>query len=695
MSWTSFFLYLSFCSAVSVGCKEPSSIDGYCLSCLEGYDSSDNTCNTCKVLDPYTEPSDTNPIYLQSINGSCYDATKYYSKEITYYSINYTNTITIQPTDIKLYKSPCYSMTTNTQPYYFGFWLELKNQKGTFEPLSVSISWNVNGFQMAVECGGECDSYGETYKNETTFYTYSGKNDTCYIFVSTYYEVTEMASVTVLLSSDNEEIFEEFDVDFIKELNSSGLTHNFYLPFKESGFYTTPVCVPSRMLKAINIDIEVPKGLNVYIKGNEAKYRYVQQYYFSNGKRVCDLLKTSQIEGEIYSVGKDQYVSTLLTYDDTYFDSFTKTKRISSIDEPTQWRHLTILTIDDSANDSFSISIICPEGCNQDNQQGSCSIQTGKCCCKYGYFGKACRLPCYNPINNSFNEIYGDQDQLCYMGTKNCDDDCVCNSGYKVDGHMCISLACLNEESSVDCFSGSVHCEKNCSCSYGYVPLSTTSPQSGCKLETCGNNKVDDNEECDGGVGCHINCSCYSGYEPSTIQQGSCQEVPFAAWKIITLVFVGLFLIVLSLIIPLLALFIVLKRKVVDKNVFVQQQPTYYYDITQSQVIFKESKCSITPIKLDFGNGNNPTKIFDTRFEELELKNKSRKWMMVIFHTPNSPKYIFHFKPQVLFIKPRSARVATVYMTLNCTTRILGTRLHFSVYHSEKNGYIKKDRIHS
>ncbi|ELP92951.1 hypothetical protein EIN_500970 [Entamoeba invadens IP1] len=67
----------------------------------------------------------------------------------------------------------------------------------------------------------------------------------------------------------------------------------------------------------------------------------------------------------------------------------------------------------------------------------------------------------------------------------------------------------------------------------------------------------------------------------------------------------------------------------------------------------------------------------------MEIKNHSKnKWMMVIFHTPNNPKYTFYFDPQVLYLRPRlsSMHTMTCFMTIHCTTRIRDLRIPYSVW---------------
>ncbi|ELP85334.1 protein tyrosine kinase domain containing protein, partial [Entamoeba invadens IP1] len=98
----------------------------------------------------------------------------------------------------------------------------------------------------------------------------------------------------------------------------------------------------------------------------------------------------------------------------------------------------------------------------------------------------------------------------------------------------------------------------------------------------------------------------------------------------------------------------------------------------------KSSKYNMSPEYLDFGNDTKPTEIRDTRFEKIEVKNYSRnKDMMIIFHTPNNPKFVFHFEPQVVFLSPRRMKLVTCYMTINCTTRIRGMKIPYTVWFSK------------
>ena len=65
--------------------------------------------------------------------------------------------------------------------------------------------------------------------------------------------------------------------------------------------------------------------------------------------------------------------------------------------------------------------------------------------------------------------------------------------------------------------------------------------------------------------------------------------------------------------------------------------------------------------------------------------------MMIIFHTPNNPKFVFHFEPQVVFLRPRSNQSESIlYMTLHCTTKIREMKIPYTVWWSKSKAVLEE-----
>ncbi|ELP93696.1 hypothetical protein EIN_431880 [Entamoeba invadens IP1] len=259
---------------------------------------------------------------------------------------------------------------------------------------------------------------------------------------------------------------------------------------------------------------------------------------------------------------------------------------------------------------------------------------------------------------------------------------------------MCVTAECRNGDLGYgdECKLDTEGCDGGCNCdnkmnysSYGGV----------CVSNKCGNGKIDKyyesngkyirTEECDGGVNCNITCQCIEGFITSPDDPFSCIEKTLNAGDIVGIVIgsIAFFVIVLG---SFLIIFIfVFRYKKIDINIYKTQQPSYHFYISGATRALsgKQSRYSITPTRLDFGNDTKLTAIGHTRFEKMEVKNYSKnKWMMIIFHTPNNPEYTFYFDPQVLIIRPRiaSPHTVTCYITIHCTTRIRDLKIPYSTF---------------
>ncbi|ELP89975.1 serine/threonine protein kinase HT1, putative [Entamoeba invadens IP1] len=57
--------------------------------------------------------------------------------------------------------------------------------------------------------------------------------------------------------------------------------------------------------------------------------------------------------------------------------------------------------------------------------------------------------------------------------------------------------------------------------------------------------------------------------------------------------------------------------------------------------------------------------------------------MLLIFHTPNSPKFTFYFEPQVNIISSRTSKTVTSYITIHCSTKIRELKIPYTVWFSK------------
>lgn len=198
----------------------------------------------------------------------------------------------------------------------------------------------------------------------------------------------------------------------------------------------------------------------------------------------------------------------------------------------------------------------------------------------------------------------------------------------------------------------------------------------------CGNGKIDEIrtkkggliriEECDGVLGCNEECYCEKGYIKDPNGNNQCIEEDNKIFGFIGIVIGSIIMVILVIIIITIFVYKIMTTKVEDITFYRMQQPKYYYYINGSTQANLEKKdgFSIEPTELHFGNSQNAPNIEETRYQHIEVKNKRNKWMMVIVHTPNNPKYVYHFEKQVLYLRPKSREFITCYMTLHCTTKL-------------------------
>ncbi|ELP94153.1 serine-threonine protein kinase, putative [Entamoeba invadens IP1] len=456
-------------------------------------------------------------------------------------------------------------------------------------------------------------------------------------------------------------------------------------PLSSQGLYRHPSCASNKMMKVLYFQTEFKGDYSIRIdtlKGG--KNNYLQELSVDeNGQSVCKKLWDGNRFG-ILAFENDEKEGLFVKLDGT---RQTETKRL-----------FAIMTEEHSNDITVTFRAICPNDCNAGNEFGYCSTKEAKCICKDGYGGSDCHKLCFHNLEWQVE----DNTNLCYLDSSHCDEFCQCENGYSLKNHLCVSSACASNSSALkeECRRGREGCLPNCQCQFSANWFPTKSQQ--CKHKLCGNGEIDDlydaygfvrREECDGGVNCGETCFCLPGFVPNPSQPNSCKTKSVHGGAIAGIVCGGVLGLVIILTFIIFIAYQVLKYKSIDVDIFKQQQPEYYMYIQGSTnaAPTKESRYLLYPVDLDFGQRNGATAINDTRYEKIEIRNCSKKkHMMVIFHTPNNPKYVFHFEPQVVYVRPRGMVICTSYMTIHCTTRLRDTRIPYTVWFAESKGHLTK-----
>ncbi|ELP87730.1 serine-threonine protein kinase, putative [Entamoeba invadens IP1] len=665
-----------------------------CESCGPLYEQSDNSCTVCKSVNPQEPISAANPLIVLE-DGVCTDKTNQLRTKFDdivplvlegaeqTHSFNLdTSTYSIGPCDFPLNKQLQYRMSiwftldlstsTATLYDYYKFILKTPLQSPTLyiditqSPPSTSQSYDLLCYarQTIVPGGGEVvlPLFNKVY----------------YIFVSVDQAVNTDFTVSVskiqkLVSSEilggtyfsiNQTV-----VDDLIQTSSSKL---YDLSLSSNGIYIYPICTPTKLLKGVFFSVNFDGDHSLLIDTTKQN-------------RYCYLMEFSK-EGNVEKC-VDFWVGD---WWGIWTDSWDQALRVRLLPNKEKTR-LFFLGMSEHATDiQMSVEMFCPNQCHESSGNGVCSLKLGKCVCNEKYGASDCRKLCYYNGNfyNDDTEVSGDG--MCIFGSVHCNDDCKCVDSQTIRNY-CATSACKSKQlsSEVLCLFDTDNCLPNCVCAKGY----TNTPSGYCKLETCGDGIKQSNEECDGGIHCNETCGCESGYEPfSSIDNLGCYSPPVPWWAFLIIAVVVVFLVVV-IIITLFVLIRQTRPKRPDWNVYKHQQPIYYHDITHS--VLKEpsveARYAVDPLNLDYGKGDSPTKILDTRFEQIEIKNFSKnKYMMFVVHTPNSPKYIFHFDSQITYFRPRQEICITSYMTLHCTTKIMDMKINFTVYWSKHLNTLKK-----
>ncbi|KAL7721195.1 Serine-threonine protein kinase [Entamoeba marina] len=689
---------------IGPGCSNLNEEDNTCLECSSNYESNDLTCKTCISLDPYQEPSSSNPIIAKNNSEDCIDYTHLYQPEdVTNFTLNLNEPFYFNGAVQYMYSRPCHKKQVTRSPYVFGFWMNIPvfdESDETMYSFEVTLSW-ITTFSVNIvsledgEIVDECYGSYYTTRSATVAQWLGYKNKEYQVFVSTEEQQLESDIGVAILAINTPSIspvtsFESRSVEIMNQ--TEGFLY-LSVPMRVAGTYTYPVCAPTRYMKAIRLQVNLLKGVSFLVRGVGQRYRYFQRILFDeNGNESCYAFYTGSVEGSLEKQGLRQGLSLLVTFDESLGSDGTYNE--------IEYQSITVdyLTTEWEEDDYLLVSIICPNNCNFDQGSGICSHKNGGCICNDGKYGRSCYNICYNSTTDKFDSYYGDSNSLCYYGSDYCDEDCECTDGYTVVNHQCVKISCINniEDSSLECMQGTIHCDDMCFCSDGFKPLDDDDPTLGCIISTCGNGELNDGEECDGGTSCYENCTCVAGLEPDG-GYGCKSKSPIPVYGIVLIAVFGvIFIIVFFVVVALLVQFLIPKKRI-DLSVYREQQPVYYYDITRSNALQVEPNSSLvdpSPINgkfrltvdhsnLNFGNDDGLCEINETRFEQFYISNNSNKYMLVIFHTPNNPKFVFHFTPQVYIMKGKTRKDVTSYITLNCTTKVFGMKIQMTFYFSK------------
>ncbi|KAL7717704.1 Serine-threonine protein kinase [Entamoeba marina] len=678
----SLVLYFSF----AADCSSPGCIDciatDTCSSCSELYDPNDNSCSSCLPLDLNSPISESNRMVAFHY-GVCTDKSNFIRTERTPdASIFIGDSIDMTfDNDTLYYQSPCPYSNNGANQYRVLHCIEINttNYVGDDSLFNITVEFSesttiyidiLNPFYLTEGLENrECLARQSMINGKGELFL-PIESDKYLLFVSLDNQI-EMDYTLSLSTLNGENVgtlsFYQSDVE---SLLDSSFIHT--INISNSGFYDRSPCMPTKLTKGVGFTVQFNLNYSLLIDTTiNNTFCYLSEYYFTSAGVECANYYIGDKWGVWSPSGNTQGLRVRVKGSDSLRPYF--------------------LSINDHTTDiTVNFSLICPNDCYESEGYGKCSVLEGNCVCNDGYGADDCRKLCYyNEIFYNGDEIV-DGNNMCKFGTVNCDYDCVCEGTSILENNLCVSEECKNNIFGEDvvCRYGSDHCLSNCQCEDGYS--STTEYY--CKSTLCGNGELDDGEECDNDDNCGEFCFCLDGFVPDESKPGSCKKEPIA-WWIWVIICVAIVSIIVILILAVIGLFGLSKTVHLDPSIFKTQQPTYYYDITNCTTALpsEESRYYLEPLQLDYGNENTPTSVFDTRYHEIDIKNLSKnKHMMIIIHTPNNPKFVFHFAPQVIFISPHHSCKTISYLTLHCTTKIMGMRIPYSIYFSKHSKVLKE-----
>ncbi|ELP87516.1 protein kinase domain containing protein, partial [Entamoeba invadens IP1] len=483
-------------------------------------------------------------------------------------------------------------------------------------------------------------------------------------------------SVNVTISKQLGKVGENFFTitqQMAEDMVNTGKTYTVTFPISSEGRDAYSACMPGKIMRVIRFCIQYEGIFSIVVSTlQENRMRYMQEFRkTADGTNECVQLWQGMAFGNQRINGRKNGVVVRINGSNGLERVFSFISDEREIDIPA------------------TFTAICPENCHESTGNGVCSLYDMKCNCNASFGGVDCHKLCY--YNGAFLDGVGNNQ--CYQGTDGCDDYCKCKDGYTLTGHLCASTTCSSrnfDSLKKECDPKSEGCQANCQCDAQFF----TYKRGICYPNNCGNGIVESVvsssgvlrlEDCDNGLYCDSTCHCMSGYVQDKSNTTQCIQENNPAGMIVGIV-VGC-VVAFSIFIACLIAFLVYTYNFgrIDIMEFKKQQEPYYFYLSGSvsKEPSRENKYLIEPLALDFGNSSSLTAVADTRYERIEISNKSRKkWMMVIFHTPNNPKFVFHFDPLVLLVRPNHTTTITVYATINCTCKIKDMKINYTVWFS-------------
>ncbi|ELP90365.1 serine-threonine protein kinase, putative [Entamoeba invadens IP1] len=670
-------------------------------TCSDTFDD-DHTCNSCK----WSSPSALNPVaYLKNSEGQCLKSNSILEKDKWIPDDQYIQEIFPGIPNIISFDSETpldYSFCRYPMKYRVGKWFKINMTDITNRFLlavvekdsDVIISIDMSNSKRD-EKYGKCLAHATSSKSSSNvlikgnFFPgnyVNGKEIIFFtFFISTDTLKTVNATFTVSFSlaqiRDNTTIISQKETDEMAK--NLSLVKELKLSFDSIGMFFFPSCMPTFLSKLVVFTITFNGNYSLLLstkRSNKVNYLHLNKIIFTNDT--------------LTAVCVSMWSGTKMSMLESEQDGLSVRVRGDKNEQK-----YSLVTQDYYSEILFTYQVICPNNCYAENGQGECLSSEARCLCKSGYGGDDCHLLCYYHDNWQIK----DHDNLCYFGSNKCDQYCKCESGHTLQNNLCVSNSCHdnNKLDIEECKRSEYGCAQNCYCdtANGFFYNKTSLK---CQSINCGNNKIDQirwgtnsfkEEECDSGVNCNDECTCIEGYITNPDNNTSCKLKSIGGGVIAGIVIGGSVFVVISTTTIITVILLFINYKQIDIEVFKEQQPTFHYYINGSVNCEpnKESKFEVEPEQLDFGNPNSATAIMDTRFEKIDIKNRSRnKYMMIIFHTLNSPKYVFHFDPQVVILKPRASRIVTCYMTIYCTTKLKGMKIPYTVWFSQSRGTLNE-----
>ncbi|ELP88193.1 serine-threonine protein kinase, putative [Entamoeba invadens IP1] len=343
-------------------------------------------------------------------------------------------------------------------------------------------------------------------------------------------------------------------------------------------------------------------------------------------------------------------------------------------------------------------STICHDNCVHGI---ACSTNEKGCVCNTGYIKRdgVCTL-CGNGVVDVGEECdisNSDDDYFCDIST------CFCKyptKPVKINNvTKCALLTCGNNR--VDDYEecdGGVGC-LFCHCVAGYLPYA--SPRRGCLRETCGNKHLDEGEECDSdiGSGC-VECECQPGWYATSLE--TCRTYSTGHLTLYILV-PGVLLYTLLYIIVLIVGWSEHKRLLTklrfeyneQMNVFVNCivpfEPAFCYPLNIPNEFF-----NIQPTEINLSDEYSSPEVDKIEETQCVITNYSEtESMSFLFHAISNKKYDIRFTPFRGVIRPKSEKDVKIEIIVHCTTiahEDVNVTVHYSHFKKLMKGELQKQK---